>query len=1139
MLNKLFFLGLLCSLTNSILATEIVTEAGYSFSPTALLTGHRGSVDEVQYSPNGRLIASRSFNDSTIRIWDVETTKELGVLSFSSPPEQMQFSADGDFLSSVERSGIVTLWDAITWTANSRFSSRDVPASQAVFTPDGQAILVVHQDGMLQLWDVHSGKKLHHFQAPNDSIYSLQFSPDERFLLIATQRPLKNPGGRWINTQVLQVWDLYTGEMIRTVSNIYALAYSPDGNRLVAGTYNRLQIWNVQTGELLRPLTGHQGEITSLAYSSDGRFIASGATDAQVRIWDAETGEIVHILLGHDAAINSLAYAPDGSRREAASAERFLVSSSATGMKKWNLLTGQEVFTFQPYVLLGPHFETADIVYSSDGNIVLAVNLHLSHFPIWDAHTGKNLGRLNLEMGMGTGNAQNMALGYTLKAQRLVAAYGDKLLLWDMSTGALLKVFQGHEDIVTDVDINYDGNLLVSVGRDGSLKLWDAETGKILHNWIRDGLTSVAFSPDGNTVTAGGFDNHIQSWDVATGILQQSFIGQIGQNNVLSLENYPPINSKYSPDKRLFMLQQSNDLHIVDSATKENIHILPNTHLFNAKWSPDGRFIIAGYGTLNLWDTATGEKLRTFTNPIGNIVDFSWSPFEHSIITANENHILQLWDVSTGQALRSFGDNHVIEDFSLSADGLILLSKSEKDCNLKLWDTNSQTEILSIQPHELAYSCLNQAILSPDGRLIATGAGESVKLFDASTGIELQDFHYPTSSNITALKFSTHSRFLIAYANEFIDVGTRPIPVRIWDIQNNTEIESLSGRFYQAAISPDEQFLITDSGNYGNYDLHLWDMNTGTEIRNFTGGHTNILQDLAFSADGNLILSTQCCINSNSKRIKLWDSNTGLEVHDFSGQIDNLSTAFFSPSGRFIVSNAFASSAVKKPAVQLWQAKTGKKLGTFYGAAVQNSFSINEKSLIVWSDNHQADGLVQWDIASGQVIRHIKGKIPKFIRTNDNRLYSNNANNHYHDTRQINVWDSSYSATDIPPKTLSIRPSTNQTIYKYGDDLSFYLYMLNGDINTRYDVYAAIIFPDGNFYTLSDFAIWSAKNQLVPIQTDVDLSQPMAFGVLSTILYQNVPTEIYQACAVLTDSSSNPWDFENWRTYQCYSFMGK
>ncbi|MFM6038872.1 MAG: protein kinase domain-containing protein [Sphaerospermopsis kisseleviana] len=234
---------------------------------------------------------------------------------------------------------------------------------------------------------------------------------------------------------------------------VTSVAYSPDGKTLASGGDKTIKLWAVKTGNLLQTFTGHSNLVTSVAYSPDGQTLASASNDNTIKLWAVKTGNLLHTFTGHSYWVGSVAYSPDG--------QTLASASNDNTIKLWDVKTGNLLHTF-----VGHSNSVWSVAYSPDG--------------------------------------QTLASG----------SRDNTIKLWEVKTGNLLQIFTGHFHWVTSVAYSPDGKTLASASNDTTIKLWEVKTGNLLQiftghsHWV----TSVAYSPDGQTLASGSGDKTIKIW---------------------------------------------------------------------------------------------------------------------------------------------------------------------------------------------------------------------------------------------------------------------------------------------------------------------------------------------------------------------------------------------------------------------------------------------------------------------------------------------------------------------------------------------------------------------------------------------------------------------------------------------------
>ena len=290
---------------------------------------------------DGTLLATAT-QDGSVQIWGLMSGERSLVLGeHQAPVNVVRFIDGGRRLVSIDRGGHVRVWDTRPLPLGELESlSVDPGVFDFVLSPDERLIALGNVGGPASLWDAVTGERRFLLPGEAGGIYRVDFSPDGRAVAGV---------GR---DNRLHVWDTITGEELLSVpahgdgvsgglfQGTLDVAYSPDGSRLAtAGADGLAKVWDAATGELLLTFTEHTDSLHSLAYSPDGRTIAttSDENDASVKVWDAQTGRVIYSLTGHPVRVWGLAFSPDS---------RYLVTGGARGViKLWDMATGEEIYT--------------------------------------------------------------------------------------------------------------------------------------------------------------------------------------------------------------------------------------------------------------------------------------------------------------------------------------------------------------------------------------------------------------------------------------------------------------------------------------------------------------------------------------------------------------------------------------------------------------------------------------------------------------------------------------------------------------------------------------------------------------------------------------------------------------------------
>ena len=409
-------------------------------------------------------------------------------------------------------------------------------------------------------------------------------------------------------------------------ADVNAVAFSPDGKRIVSGSDdNTLKLWDT-SGNLLYTLAGHQADVNAVAFSPDSKRIVSGSDDNTLKLWDTTSGNLLYTLAGHQASVSAVAFSPDG--------KRIVSGSDDNTLKLWDT-SGKLLHT-----LKGHQADVNAVTFSLDGQRIVSGSDD-GTLKLWDT-SGKLLHTLE-----GHEDAV-FAVAFSPDSKRIVSGSDDGTLkLWD-TFGKLLHTFRGHEDAVFAVVFSPDGKRIVSGSDDNTLKLWDT-SGNLLHTLEghEDAVFAMAFSPDGKRIISGNGNGTFKLWDTS-GNLLDTFRGH--EDAVFAVA--------FSPDgKRIISGNGNGTLKLWD--TSGNLLDTFRGHedaVFAVAFSPDGKRIISGSGdgTLKLWDTF-GKLLHTFRGHENAVNAVAFSPDGKRIISGSYDNTFKLWRAGNWQNLLQVG----------------------------------------------------------------------------------------------------------------------------------------------------------------------------------------------------------------------------------------------------------------------------------------------------------------------------------------------------------------------------------------------------------------------------------------------------------------------------------------------------
>jgi len=264
--------------------------------------GYTNSIFTIAYSPDGRFLASGG-GDRIVRIWEIATGRCLATFTgHTSWVWSVAYSPDGRFLASGGGDRTVRIWEIATGRCLATFTGHTSWVWSVAFNPAGTRLLSSGEDHTIRIWDLATGRCLQTLTDHRECVRSLAISPSGEYLLSGSY------------DQTVRQWNLNTGHCFRTLKDdagaALAVAASPVSPLCASGGDQVVKLWDLDTGQCLQTLTGHTSRVWSLAFSSDGRYLASGSEDQTIRLWDLETGDCLQVLQGHTNLVSTVLFTP-------------------------------------------------------------------------------------------------------------------------------------------------------------------------------------------------------------------------------------------------------------------------------------------------------------------------------------------------------------------------------------------------------------------------------------------------------------------------------------------------------------------------------------------------------------------------------------------------------------------------------------------------------------------------------------------------------------------------------------------------------------------------------------------------------------------------------------------------------------
>ncbi len=582
----------------------------------------------------------------------------------------------------------------------------------------------------------------------------------------------------------------------KDLGHVLSVAYSPDGKLLATGdNHGVVRLWEAASGRELLICKGHNSWVRSVAFSPESQVLASGSDDTTVKLWDIKSGQCLNTLRGHTNWVSSVTFSPEG--------ELLASSSGDKTVRLWDVNMGRCLTTLQG------HTSDVNSVAFSAKSQMLASGSDDTTVKLWDIKSGQCLNTLR-------GHTDWVSsVTFSPEGELLASSSGDKTVrLWDVPTGECLKTLLGHTNTVQSVSFSPEGKTLVSGSSDATVKLWDVNLGACLNTLLghTNAIRSVAFSPEGEVFASGSHDQTVRLWDVRTGECLNTLQGYT--NAVFSVV--------FSPQSEILLVSGSSD------------------------------------AIVRLWDVQTGECLNTLLGHTQWVNSIAFSPEAGMFASGSDDATIKLWNVQTGECLNTLlGHTESIWSVAVSPDGKTLASSST-DLTVRLWNIHTGKCLNTLSGHTAR---VWSVAFSPDGKTLASGSYDhTVKLWDVKSG-ECLNTLWGHTNRVLSVAFSLDGKTLASGGDDAI--------VKLWDVNIGKCINTLSGHtngIFSVAFSPEGKTLASGSGDQ---TVRLWDIKSG-ECLNTLREHVNSVRSITFSPNGKTLASC-----SWDETIKLWNVKTG------------------------------------------------------------------------------------------------------------------------------------------------------------------------------------------------------------------------------------------------------------------------
>jgi WD40 repeat protein len=588
----------------------------------------------------------------------------------------VDWSPNGVFVTEgPEDSGEVEIRDVETGDPVLTFHGHDVDLNEPLFSPDGSMLATGGDDGFLKVWDPTTGERIASLEGEG-RVLGVSFSGDGSFVAAA-----------WPDEGLVRIMDPVANRLIRTIDARDQFpsetALSPDGRSIAVGpgAINFATVYDVSSGQPRFELLGHRFPINAIAWSPDGRRIATGGNDSSVRIYDGRTGRSQLELLGNAGPVISVDWDPDG--------QRLLTGSSDGTARVWDVAEerGQEL------MLLSSQGTRSGVwaVFSPDGDHVLTGDFDITAATIWDVSVAGDAEWTNVP----TDPLVPVDVAFLRGGQVVASSDGNAVTVWDViGEGSARPVRtlgpgSGSREPIVRIAANHDGTRVATArGFSSIADVWNAGTGtRMFKVTTADGgeNSDLTWSPDGRWLVFTDYGGGAVIYDPAG-----DRVGAFHLPDQFGIEA-----AAFGPDGRLVATADTSyesperaTITIRDWEGERVVHRIPNRGgASQLAFSPSGdKLALAGFdGFVDILSVDSGERLLRFPANEGPVNDIAYSPDGSTIATAGDDGTARLFDAEEGtQLLVLRGHRLHVSGIAFSPDGTRLASASA-DATVRIW----------------------------------------------------------------------------------------------------------------------------------------------------------------------------------------------------------------------------------------------------------------------------------------------------------------------------------------------------------------------------------------------------------------------------------------------------------------------
>lgn len=585
------------------------------------------------------------------------------------------------------------------------------------------------------------------------------------------------------------------------LANVDAVLFSPDSKTLFsAGRDNAVRIWSVETGDELDVLSEHEGYVTAIELSADGKTLYVGDWADKLYVWDWQDHRLLFEPMEHVGDVRTLSLSKTG------------ILAVGTS-KAVNYLYDLSQPTQRPRLMWSEGQQGNAVGISPDGTKLISSSFNQDQMRMLDVETQAELSRFQLR-------SPAIRVRFSPNGERIMSTHLDQTVsLWDLSGNELLSTGRHLRGYIGGQAFAPDGQTFATSSDDNTVKIWSSANGALTRTLRGHAgpVRGVAYSPDGQWIATASHDGSVKLWDAPN----EPGMISVPQRLLLRCMDL-------ASDGKRFVTGGEDQTAVIQSLDGGEAAIRLEGHkdwLWAVAFSPDAQRVVTGSGdgTAMLWSASTGQLLNTFrhgervvsvafsrdgrrvvtggwdgrvaiwntgdaTKPIqawpaheGPVWAIAHSPSGQQLASGAEDHAVRIWDANNGRPLATLGElGGAVRsvDWCTTANGQSLIAAASVDSIASVWDAGSRSLIASLTGHSDPLWCIR---FSPDGRRVATASGETgqIRVWSSENGHEMLLIDN-LPKGLIAADFTSDNRSLVAASpNRQVRAFRTPSPAEL------------------------------------------------------------------------------------------------------------------------------------------------------------------------------------------------------------------------------------------------------------------------------------------------------------------------------------------------------------------------